>query len=318
MGRYFLRRILISIPVLIAITIIIFILMELAPGDPTAFFINPELEMMPADMERLRARFGLDVPAPVRYLSWVGEALQGNLGYRFKNGDSVSWIIGRRAQATLILISAAMFVGMVVGITLGVFISLRQYSFWDFSLTTLSFVGISMPAFIAGIFGLYFFSVRWRLFPAGGMWTIGEPQSLSSLLYHLVLPAGTLSLTYIATYMRYTRASMLETIRQDYVTQARAKGLPERVVVVRHTLRNAILPVITIIGISLPNLVVGALFIETIYSWPGMGSLYLDAVTSRDYPLIMGINLVLAVTILGANLLTDMFYAVVDPRIRYE
>ncbi|MCD6291342.1 MAG: ABC transporter permease [Anaerolineae bacterium] len=318
MGRYLLRRLLINIPVLISVTIIIFTLTELAPGDVTDFFINPELEMTPADMEQLRIRLGLDAPAPVRYLRWLNQVLHGNLGYRFKNGDDVAWIIGRRLQATLILIGAALLFGTLLGIALGVFTALRQYSLWDFTLTGLSFVGISMPAFISGIFGLYFFSVRLKLFPSGGMWTIGQGRSVGDLLYHLVLPAGTLSLAYIATYMRYTRFSMLEVIRQDYITTARAKGLPEHIVILRHALRNAILPVVTIIGLSIPNLVVGAVFIETIYSWPGMGSLYLDAVLSRDYPLIMGINLVSAVVILTANLLTDIFYSVVDPRIRYD
>ena len=298
MGRYLLRRLLINIPVLISVTIIIFTLTELAPGDVTDFFINPELEMTPADMEQLRIRLGLDAPAPVRYLRWLNQVLHGNLGYRFKNGDDVAWIIGRRLQATLILIGAALLFGTLLGIALGVFTALRQYSLWDFTLTGLSFVGISMPAFISGIFGLYFFSVRLKLFPSGGMWTIGQGRSVGDLLYHLVLPAGTLSLAYITT--------------------ARAKGLPEHIVILRHALRNAILPVVTIIGLSIPNLVVGAVFIETIYSWPGMGSLYLDAVLSRDYPLIMGINLVSAVVILTANLLTDIFYSVVDPRIRYD
>lgn len=318
MSRYILRRLLISIPVLLSITVIVFALTELAPGDVTDFFINPELEMTPADMELLRARLGLDAPAPIRYLRWLNEALHGNLGYRFKNGDDVAWIIGQRLKATLLLIGAALVFGAVVGIALGVFTGLRQYSFWDFTLTGLSFVGISMPAFISGIFGLYFFSVKLKWFPSGGMWTVGQDRSLGDLLYHLVLPAATLSLAYIATYMRYTRFSMLEVIRQDYIMTARAKGLPERIVVLRHALRNAILPVVTVIGLSIPNLVVGAVFIETIYSWPGMGSLYLDAVLSRDYPLIMGINLVSAVVILLANLITDLFYSVVDPRIRYD
>ena len=318
MGRYFLRRLLISLPVLFAVTVIVFTLVQLAPGDPAAYFVNPELQMGPADMADLRAKFGLDAPAPVRYVRWLGQVLQGNLGYRYKNGDNVAWLIGLRLRATVILIGAAMLVGVTSGIGLGVFTALRQYSLWDFSLTTLSFVGISMPAFISGIFGLYLFAVHWNFFPAGGMYTIGVPPTLGNLLYHLVLPAGTLSLAYIATYMRYTRFSMLEVIRQDYIVQARAKGLAERVVIFRHALRNAIMPVVTIIGLSLPNLVVGALFIETIYSWPGMGSLYLDAITSRDYPLIMGVNLVIAVIILLADLFTDMFYAVVDPRIRYE
>jgi peptide/nickel transport system permease protein len=207
---------------------------------------------------------------------------------------------------------------MVVGVSLGVLTGLKQYSIWDFLFTTLSFVGISMPAFIAGIFGLYIFSVKLGWFPSGGMRTIGQPDTPGDLLRHLVLPAGTLAIFYTANFMRYQRFAILEVKRADYIRTAQAKGLKERVIIWRHTLRNAILPVITVIGLSVPTLVAGALFIETIYSWPGMGSLFIDAVNARDYPMVMGVMLVSAVVVLAANLATDLTYALVDPRIRYD
>lgn len=318
MGQYLLRRILISIPVLIIVTFAIYVLIDLAPGDPMDFFINPELGVTEENLANLRERFGLDQPLPVRYVRWLGQTLQGDLGYRFKNGDPVSEVLAQRLGNTLILMGAALLMGWVLGVSSGIFTALRQYSFWDFSLTGLSFIGIAMPAFIAGIFGLYIFAVELGWFPAGGMRTIGRPPTVPDLLWHLVLPATTLALFYIATFMRYTRFSMLEVINQDYIRTARSKGLPERTVIMRHGFRNAILPVVTVTGLAVRNLVAGALFIETIYSWPGMGSLFLDAVLVRDYPMIMGVMLVVAIVVLIANLATDLTYGAVDPRIRIQ
>jgi peptide/nickel transport system permease protein len=315
---YIIRRLLISIPVLLAVTVIIFGMVNLIPGDPAAYFINPELEGGAEDLAAARTRLGLDQPIPVRYVKWLNQTLHGNLGYRIKNQDRVSSIIWSRLKATMLLVGVALFIGASLGIILGVFTSIRKYSVWDYGLTGISFVGISMPAFVIGIFGLYFFSLKIPIFPAGGMSTVGKPPSVLDTLYHVALPALLLSLGYFASFMRYTRFSMLEVLRQDYVTTARSKGLAERSVIAGHALRNALLPVVTNIGLSLPSLVVGAVFIETIFSWPGMGSLYLDAVQSRDYALIMGMNLVTATVILMANLVTDVTYAFVDPRIRYR
>jgi peptide/nickel transport system permease protein len=316
--QYAIRRILINIPVLFAVTIIIYAMINLAPGDPLDFFTNEDLGITRESLAHLEEQFGLNDPLPVRYVKWLGQAVQGNLGYRFKNGDPVAEVLGLRLKNTLILMGAALFIGISVGVSLGIFVGLRQYSFWDFSLTTLSFVGIAMPAFIAGIFGLYIFSVKLGWFPSGGMRTVGEEKSLGDLLYHLVLPAGTLAILYIASFMRYQRFSILEVKQADFMRTARAKGLKPRVITWRHTMRNAILPVETINGLSIPNLVAGALFIESIYSWPGMGSLFVDAIAARDYPMVMGVMLVSAIVVLTANLATDLTYAVVDPRIRLD
>jgi peptide/nickel transport system permease protein len=316
--QYAIRRILINIPVLFAVTIIIYALITLAPGDPIDFFTNEDLGITRESLAHLEEQFGLNDPIPVRYVKWLGQALQGNLGYRFKNGDPVAEVLVVRLQRTFILMGTALLIGIVLGVSLGVFIGLRQYSFWDFSLTTLSFVGISMPAFIAGIFGLYIFSVTLGWFPSGGMRTVGEPKTLGDLLYHLILPAGTLAIFYTASFMRYQRFSILEVKQADYMRTARAKGLKDRVITWRHAMRNAILPVVTIIGLSVPSLVAGALFTESIYSWPGMGSLFVDAIAARDYPMVMGVMLVSAVVVLAANLVTDLTYAVADPRIRLE
>lgn len=318
MLKYLLTRILVSIPVLLSITVIIFALTEIAPGDVADYFISSEMEMSPEALEALRQRFGLDQPPVIRYFNWLGNVLRGDLGFRFIDGRPVAETISRRAGASLLLMGTALGIGIVVGVPLGVFIGLRQYSVWDFTLTGISFLGISTPAFVTGILALLLFAIQLRWFPSGGMRPVTSDPTLWTTLHHLALPSLVLSLTYIATFMRYMRFSMLEVVRSDYVNTARAKGLRARAVTWRHIVPNAILPVITVIGLSIPNLVVGAVFTETIFSWPGMGTLYLDAVLGRDVPLLMGINLVIALFVLGANILTDLTYAVVDPRIRYE
>ena len=315
---YIIRRILVNIPVLFAITVIVFILINLAPGDPIDFYVNEEAGISREDLAFLEERFGLDEPLPVRYVKWLGQLLHGDLGYRYKDGDAVADVLAKRLPRTIILMGSSLLVAIAIGIPLGIFIGLRQYSFWDFFLTGLSFVGISMPAFVAGIFGLYLFSVKLGWFPSGGMYTIGKSNTIVDLFHHLFLPAGTLAIFNIAVFMRYTRFSVLEVKQADYIRTAQAKGLRQRLITWRHIVRNAILPVVTIIGFRVRLLVAGALFLETIYSWPGMGSLFVDAVTVRDYPMIMGIILVIAVVVLVANLLTDLAYAFVDPRIRYE
>ncbi|MCA9838196.1 MAG: ABC transporter permease [Trueperaceae bacterium] len=316
--QYFLRRLLINIPVFFAVTLLIYGLINLAPGDPIDFFVNEEAGITREDLAFLEEQFGLNDPFIVRYGKWLGNVFKGDLGYRFKNGDDVAEVLEVRLQRTLILMGSALSIAIIGGVVLGVFIGLRQYSFWDFALTGLSFVGISMPAFIAGIFGLYIFSVKLGWLPSGGMRTIGVPPTFLDLLYHLILPAGTLAILQFATFMRYTRFSVLELKQADFIRTARAKGLYRYQVTWRHLVRNAILPVVTVIGLSLPTLVAGALFTETIYSWPGMGSLFVDAVMVRDYPMVMGIMLVIALVVLLSNLLTDLTYGLVDPRIRFE
>jgi peptide/nickel transport system permease protein len=320
MGGYILRRILINIPVLFLVTFLVFSLIEIAPGDVVDYFLTPDTMQYTTeqDIQRLRERTGLDKPFLIRYVNWLGRVSHGDLGYSFVESQPVDELIWEHLMNTLPLMGAAWLMGVVFGITLGVFVGLRQYSFWDFSLTGLSFLGLSMPAFISGILGLYIFSVRLGWFPAGGMRTPAADPSLRDSLNHLILPATTLGLMGIAQNMRYMRFSMLEVLNQDYIVTARAKGLRPRVVNYRHALRNALLPVVTVIGLSIPQLVAGAVFIETIYSWRGMGSLYLNAVSGRDYPVIMGVNLVFALIVLAANLLTDIAYSIVDPRVLYE
>lgn len=317
MGQYIQRRVALSLPILLVITALIFTLLQLTPGDPLDSYIPPDQPLPEAQREVIRRELGLDQPPVIRYVFWLRETAQGNLGFRSKTPEPVLGAIQRSLGPTLLLMGTAMGIGISLGLVLGVIAALKQYSWLDTLLTVFAFLGVSMPVYLAGLIGLYFFAMKLGWFPAGGFSTPGQPAMIGDRLHHLVLPASIISLNYVASTMRYTRSAMLDVLGQDYVRTARAKGLFEAVVVQRHALRNALLPVVTIIGTYLPALLGGAVFIESIFSWPGMGRLYLDGVESRDYPLIMGLTLVLAVAILVANLLTDLAYAVIDPRIRY-
>lgn len=323
MGRYLLRRILQSIPVLIGITIITFTFMELAPGDAVSgLLMTAEGGAGDIDVEALRARYGLDQPAPIRYFRWLGELFKGNMGTRMLNGEPVIEEIARRLPATVQLMVVAMLIAVAAGIPLGIYSALHQYSFADYTLTGFVFTGISVPGFFAAIAAVYIFAVQLGWFPTSGYSTPGQDftplEKFLDLAHHMALPAFVLAIESSASIMRYTRASMLDVIRQDYMTTARSKGLHSMAVTIRHALRNALLPVITIIGLRLPSLFGGAIVIEGIFNWPGMGRLYLDGVTTRDISLIMGMVLISAVVIVISNLITDLTYAVADPRIRYE
>jgi peptide/nickel transport system permease protein len=320
MQQYVIRRILISIPVFIGITIIMFFLINSAPGDPLAAILNPEtMDMMdPDQLERMRHQLGLDRPVPYRYMLWFREILKGNLGQSYITGRPVVEAIVERLPATLELMIAALGLSILIGVPLGMLSAIRQYSILDYMLTVGSFFGVSVPIFFLGLLLIYIFSLRVDLFPTSGIQTAGEPFRIGDNLWHLVLPAPAIAVTNIAQFMRYSRSSMLEVIRQDYITTARAKGLAERLVLVRHAFRNALLPIVTLVGLTLPAIFGGAVITETIFQWPGVGTLYVHSVISRDYNIVMGISFFSALLILVSNLLTDITYASVDPRIRYE
>jgi len=317
MGRYIQQRLLVSIPILLLITIIAFLLLQAAPGDPLNSYIPPDAPLPAEQREALRRELGLDKPLYIRYFYWLSEAVQGNLGMSSKNLEPVSEAIGRRIVPTLTLMGTALVAGIVVGIVLGIVGAVKKYSAIDIFLTVVAFLGISFPVYLLGLIGLYIFALRLGWLPSGGMNSPGEGGFVDSV-QHLILPAFMISIQYIASTMRYTRSAMLEVMDQDFVRTARAKGLKEKVILVRHALKNALIPIITIVGSYIPGLLGGAVFIEAIYSWPGMGSLFVEGVESRDYPLIMGLILILAIIILIVNLLVDIAYAVVDPRVRYD
>ena len=323
MGRYLLRRIFQALPVLIGITIITFTFMELAPGDAVSgLLMGMEGSAGTIDTEALRARYGLDQPAPVRYFRWLGELVQGNFGNRVLSGKPVIDEIALRLPATVQLMVVAVLLSVVIGMPLGIFTALRQYSLADYTLTGFVFMGISIPSFFAAIAGVYIFAVKLGWFPTSGYSTPGQDftvvERFLDLAHHLALPALVLAVESSASIMRYTRASMLDVIRQDYITTARSKGLSPMVITIRHALRNALLPVITIIGLRLPSLFGGAIVIEGIFNWPGMGRLLVTAVSQRDIPVVQGVLLVFAASFVLVNLAVDVAYGFVDPRIRRQ
>ncbi|MCE7987079.1 MAG: ABC transporter permease [Caldilinea sp. CFX5] len=320
MTQYILRRLVIAFPVLIAITVINFLFINLAPGDPLSYMTSPEFGFRPDQVEMWRQRFGLDQPLPVRYFYWLKEAAQGNLGWRMVADDRrpINQVLAERLPLTFELTIWALLVSNVLGISLGVIAALRQYSLLDHILTFISFFLASTPGFFLAVGLIFLLALLLDWFPTHGVRTPGVPATFLDRLHHLALPVLSLSLGSWAGMMRQARASMLEVLHQEYVTTARAKGLQERVVFLRHAFRNALLPLITLIGLQIPWLVGGSIIIESIFAWPGMGALAISAVQARDYNTLMALNLVGAVAVLITNLFTDIFYAVADPRIRYE
>jgi peptide/nickel transport system permease protein len=320
--QYILRRLVMVLPMLLGITVITYVIVSLAPGDPITALIDPE-EMnirSEEEIDAIREDLGLNDPIPVRYVIWLKEAAQGNLGFSFQNKRPVLDMIIDRLPATLALSATSMAIAMIIGIALGVMSARKQYSLLDYVFTILAFFGLSVPSFFVAMLGMFIFSVRLQWLPVFGMWTPGEPNTYFNLdmLKHAILPVTALAVPQIAEYMRYARAATLDALGAEHVTTARSKGLSERLIFSRHVFRNALIPLLTIVGLSLPGVIGGSFVIETIFSWPGIGMLGYTAIMQRDYPIQLGIALMAATVVLLANLFTDIAYAIADPRIRYE
>ena len=318
MLNFILRRLLVNLPILFGITVIVFFVASKMPGDAVLAMISNETPQAEDLIKLRRGQLGLDLPLYEQYFRWLGQLLQGHLGYSFQTGEPVLDILWARIPATIELMGAALLLAIVLGVVMGVVSALKQYSSTDYTFTFLGFTGISIPDFFLGMVLVYLFAIRWPLFPTSGMTTAGEAFSLADNLRHLVLPALALGLVRTATFMRYTRNSVLEVMNNDYVRTARAKGLGEWLVVTRHILRNALVPVVTVIGLTLPVLFGGSVVIEMIFQWPGIGLMFISAVTGRDSPVIMGYVLFSAVMVQVCNLMTDLAYSFLDPRIRYD
>ena len=320
MTRYIVQRILVSIPVFLGITLLVYGLYSLSPGDPVVNLVGIDQysRMTPEQVQQIRAQYGFDKPWTVRYVRWLGRLVQGDLGYPLKGAKSVALQIRERIPSTLQLMAAALLLALIVGIPVGIIMALKQYSALDTALTVFVFAFLSLPSFFVGLGFIYIFSLKLDILPTYGMQTIGAPFSLIDRFRHLIMPAAILGLASAGTYARYTRASMLDVMRSEYVTTARAKGLRERTVVVRHIFRNALLPIVTIVAADLPALLAGAVITEQIFQWPGIGMLTIKRTSERDYPVLMGITVLTAIMILFSNLLADVLYAAVDPRIRYD
>jgi len=318
MLTYVTRRMIISIPTLFGITVLAFLALSLAPGDPVTARVSPEIlaQMTPDQLARLRRDLGLDDPLPVRYLIWLGGILQGDLGFSVVNNRPVAEDIQARIGPTLLLMSTSMVIGVALGIVLGVVSGIKQYSWLDYLMTGFSVSFIAIPGFVVGLAMIYILGASLKVLPTTGMTTIGKPFSFGDLVLHMIMPVTLLAVNLAAQFARYTRASILEVLGSEFVTTARSKGLRATRVLWRHAFRNALIPIITVVGLTLPDLVAGAVITETLFGWQGMGQLAVKAAAGRDAALLMGVILVLATGVLVANLITDIAYAVADPRVR--
>ena len=316
MGRYVRRRLIQMVPLLFGISLLIFAIIQAAPGGPEAMFLENRLFIDPQVIEAFRQRLGLDQPVPIQYVRWLGAVLTGDFGISFTTGRPVGVMIGERLPATLELMSVSFVFAALLAIPLGVYSAVRQYSLFDFSATTASFLGIAMPVFWFALILQLFFSVQLGWLPTSGRETVGD-ASLLDQAKHLVLPVFVLGIRHIAVWSRYMRSSLLDVIRADYIRTARAKGLRQRLVLSRHAVKNALIPVVSIMALDLAGLFSGAVILETIFAWPGIGRLFVQAMFSRDYPLLMGILMMGSFLVVFFNLVADVVYGWLDPRISY-
>lgn len=305
MFTYFLRRVLFTIPIVLGVVLIVMLSLDLIPGDPVALMLGEFAT--PESIAATRATLDLDKPLPVRYVNYVGNLLQGDLGRSIKDRRPVAEVIGETLPATLQLAGAAILLTVLLGVPLGVLSAAKPYSFLDNVVRVVSLAGLSMPVFWTGLVFIVLFSVELGWFPVAGRGT----------WRHLVLPSVTLALPSVAILARMTRASLLEVLQEDYVRTARSKGMGERSILYKHALRNALIPVVTALGLQLGQMLGGAVLTETVFSWPGLGRLTVFAIFNRDFVLVQGVVLVLALVYVFVNLLVDLSYGLFDPRVSY-
>lgn len=310
---FLIRRLGQSLLLLLIVSMIGFAILHLAPGGPLSQFAAGG-EMTQADLDRIAEQLGLNRPLPVQYAEWLWRMLSGDWGRSYRDQQSVLHVITSHLGATLELMLTSTLLAMVIGAWIGILGAIKRYSLFDALATVGAMVALSIPTFWFGLVVIYVFSVGLGWLPAGNRYTVGD-GSLLNQLHHLIGPCIVLALVSTAVWGRYMRSSMLDVVNQDYIRTARAKGVPERQILLRHALRNALLPMITITGLHVPTLLSGALVTETVFAWPGMGRLFLDSISYRDYPVVMGILMFSAVLVLLGSLIADLLYGVADPRI---
>lgn len=315
MYRYMAMRLLQGIVLLIVVSVIMFVVIRKAPGGPAVLLQQDITKEMAESMSK---ELGLDRPIYVQYVDWASNLLKGNLGQSLSLKRPVADLIKARMGATLWLAGSAMLLATVIAIPLGVLSAVRRYSFFDYLATGIAFFGVSIPVFWFGLMLIIIFSVTLQWLPSGGMYTVGKDFSMVDRIRHVIMPAIVLSSASMAQLARYTRSSMLSVLREDFVRTAKSKGLSERLVLYKHALRNAMIPVVTMLGVIIPRLVSGAAITEAIFSWPGMGRLAVDAAFQRDYPLIMALTLLVSLIVILAGQLVDLLYVLIDPRIKYD
>jgi peptide/nickel transport system permease protein len=315
--QYIIKRVLQAVPLLIGVSIIGFSMMHLAPGGPLAVYtLNPTITAQ--DIERIKQVFGLDQPLHIQYFKWAYGIFTGNWGYTFFGGRPVLNVILERFPATLLLMGSGMSLAIILGMLIGILGAVRRYSIFDYLATSGAMVALSFPTFWFGLMTIFIFSLKLGWLPSGGMYTLGGVEDILDILKHLILPTVVLALVLVAQWSRYSRSSFLEVIHQDYIRTAKSKGLSGGRILFRHAFPNAVAPLIALAGIQLPWLFSGALVTETIFGWPGMGRLFVDALTMKEYPVLMGMIMITAIFVIIGNLLADVMNALIDPRIRLQ
>lgn len=315
MLKYVMKKLLLAIPVLLGITVIDFALMSLA-GSPVEMMTGPRMSQEAIALRA--AEWGLDQPVWKQYIGWLGDVLSGNLGYSYESYEPVTQIIGARIGPTLLLMGASLVIGLLIAIPAGIYSAVHRYQKRDYAVVTTSFLLSSVPGFFLALILIYILHVTLGWLPSSGMTTPNTGGDALDVLRHMVMPVAVLAASIAGSNIRYVRSAMLEVLEMDYVRTAKAKGLGRWLVVGRHAWRNALLSIVTVIGMQLPMLLGGAVIVEQVFGWPGLGLETFSAIISRDYPVVMGVCLLSAVMVLSANLLTDIVYALVDPTIRYD
>jgi peptide/nickel transport system permease protein len=311
---YMLGRLLVAVPILVGLSLVMFVLVHLAPGDPVSALIQPGAS--PQFIAQTRKNFGLDKPLPVQYVRYVQRLVQGDLGTAYSfNGKPVTELIKSRAPATISLQVISLSLALILAIPLGILSATRQYSFLDNSTTVGSFIGLALPNFWLALLLQYYFGVKLHWLPTISSSSVGAIPRASTWKY-FVLPIIVLTLPSIAYFARFMRSAMLEVLHQDYMTTARAKGVTDRIVLYRHGLRNAFIPMITVSGLQVARILSGAVIIEQIFAWPGLGALSYDAITKRDYPVVLGVTIVAGAFVILINILVDLLYVLIDPRVK--
>jgi len=324
MIRYIVCRLLQAGVTLLLISICIFFMLNAAPGGPIYGLVMQQ-KLSAEKVEQLKEEYGLNESIPIRYVKWLIHVIRGDLGYSFITKRQVMNEILDRLRNTIYLMLITFIIVIGISIPIGATSALKQYSTFDIIVTNIAYMGQAMPEFWLGIIFLHVFYgtlinplTGKPLLPSGGMYTLGESFNIIDRIIHLILPVSTLAITWISWYSRFLRSSMLEIIHQDYITTARAKGLSEHVVIFRHVLKNAMFPLITLVALDLPYLFSGALYVEIIFSWPGMGRLFYESATQRDYPVLMGILMIISLLFTFCNILADITYVYIDPRVNLE
>ena len=317
MAKYLVKRLLITLSIFLMITFFVFLLTDMVPGSPVDL-LNESGELTPEAYAELEHALGLDRPFLVRYASWLGDMLRGDMGVSNRTKQPVADMIGERIGPSLTLTLSGLLLAVLISIPLGTMSACKPYSLWDNLSSVVAFIGTSAPGFFLCLLAIYLFSVKLGWLPASGMYDVGAAHTLPNLLRHLLMPALIVGLQLTGSLIKQTRGSVLEVMNEEYIKTARSKGISEQRVIVRHALRNALIPIVTQIIIQVPFLVGGSVAIEKIFGWPGIGSLMVTSISSRDYNTILGIAVVICIAVLAANILLDILYSCLDPRITYD